>query len=42
MRISTRQTIQFHGVIKSNLKATMARIDAALLTKIAACGDVNI
>jgi sulfite reductase (NADPH) hemoprotein beta-component len=41
MRITTRQTIQFHGVIKSNLKATMARIDAALLTTIAACGDVN-
>ncbi len=41
MRITTRQTIQFHGVIKSNLKATMARIDNALLTTIAACGDVN-
>jgi sulfite reductase (NADPH) hemoprotein beta-component len=41
MRITTRQTIQIHGVIKSNLKATMARIDAALLTTIAACGDVN-
>ena len=41
MRITTRQTIQLHGVIKSNLKATMARIDAALLTTIAACGDVN-
>jgi sulfite reductase (NADPH) hemoprotein beta-component len=41
MRITTRQTIQLHGIIKSNLKATMARIDAALLTTIAACGDVN-
>jgi sulfite reductase (NADPH) hemoprotein beta-component len=41
MRITTRQTIQLHGVIKSNLQATMARIDAALLTTIAACGDVN-
>ena len=41
MRITTRQTIQLHGVIKSNLKATMAHIDAALLTTIAACGDVN-
>src|SRR5438552_1976100 len=41
MRITTRQTIQLHGVIKSNLKPTMARIDAALLTTIAACGDVN-
>ncbi len=25
MRITTRQTFQLHGVIKSNLKATMAR-----------------
>jgi sulfite reductase (NADPH) hemoprotein beta-component len=41
MRITTRQTIQLHGVIKSNLKATLAHIDAALLTTIAACGDVN-
>jgi sulfite reductase (NADPH) hemoprotein beta-component len=41
LRITTRQTIQVHGVIKSNLKQTMARIDAALLTTIAACGDVN-
>src|SRR5215813_1832967 len=41
LRITTRQTIQLHGVIKSNLKATMARIDDALLTTIAACGDIN-
>jgi sulfite reductase (NADPH) hemoprotein beta-component len=41
MRITTRQTIQLHGVIKTNLKQAMARIDAALLTTIAACGDVN-
>jgi sulfite reductase (NADPH) hemoprotein beta-component len=41
MRITTRQTIQLHGIIKSNLKTTMQRMDAALLTTIAACGDVN-
>ena len=41
LRVTTRQTFQFHGVIKSNLKRTMARIDAALLDTIAACGDVN-
>jgi sulfite reductase (NADPH) hemoprotein beta-component len=41
MRITTRQTIQLHGIIKGNLKATMAHVDAALLTTIAACGDVN-
>ena len=41
MRITTRQTVQLHGVIKSNLKATMREIDAAALSTIAACGDVN-
>src|SRR6478672_12910206 len=41
MRATTRQTIQLHGVIKSNLKATLQAIDAALLNTIAACGDVN-
>ena len=31
MRLTTRQTVQLHGVIKSNLKATLRKIDAALL-----------
>jgi sulfite reductase (NADPH) hemoprotein beta-component len=41
MRLTTRQTVQLHGIIKSNLKATMKTIDTALLNSIAACGDVN-
>ncbi|MDQ4061113.1 MAG: NADPH-dependent assimilatory sulfite reductase hemoprotein subunit [Pseudomonadota bacterium] len=41
LRLTTRQTWQFHGVIKSNLKATIQAIDAVLLDTIAACGDVN-
>jgi sulfite reductase (NADPH) hemoprotein beta-component len=41
MRMTTRQTVQLHGIIKSNLKATLKKIDAALLNSIAACGDVN-
>ncbi len=41
LRLTTRQTFQFHGVIKSNLKTTMKAIDAALLDTMAACGDVN-
>ena len=32
MRLTTRQTVQLHGVIKSNLKTTMKAIDKALLT----------
>src|SRR3712207_8112417 len=41
LRLTTRQTFQFHGVIKSNLRTTMQAIDAALLDTLAACGDVN-
>src|SRR5215831_13872781 len=41
MRLTTRQTVQLHGVIKSNLKATLKAIDAVLLNSIAACGDIN-
>ncbi len=41
LRITTRQTIQFHGIIKSNLRAALRGIDAVLLDTIAACGDVN-
>jgi sulfite reductase (NADPH) hemoprotein beta-component len=41
MRLTTRQTVQLHGVIKSNLKATLKAIDSVLLNSIAACGDIN-
>ena len=41
LRITTRQAFQFHGVVKTDLKATMQAINAALLDTIAACGDVN-
>ncbi len=41
VRLTTRQAIQFHGVIKRNLKETIADINRATLDTIAACGDVN-
>lgn len=41
MRITTRQTIQLHGIIKFNLKESLQAIDKVLLSTIAACGDVN-
>jgi len=41
LRITTRQTFQFHGVVKRNLKAAMAGINRALLNTIGACGDIN-
>ena len=40
LRITTRQSIQFHGIVKSGLKAAIADINRALLTTLAACGDV--
>lgn len=41
MKMTTRQTFQFHGVVKSKLKSAMRGINKALMTTIAACGDVN-
>ncbi|OUM97188.1 MAG: sulfite reductase subunit beta [Thermobacillus sp. ZCTH02-B1] len=41
IRLTTRQSIQFHGVIKWNLKRLIREVNDALLTTIAACGDVN-
>jgi sulfite reductase (NADPH) hemoprotein beta-component len=40
LRITTRQTFQWHGIIKQKLKPTIAAIHEALATTIAACGDV--
>jgi sulfite reductase (ferredoxin) len=40
LRVTTRQSIQFHGVLKPGLKAAIAEINHALLTTLAACGDV--
>ena len=41
LRLTTRQAFQFHGVIKTELKATLQAINATLIDTIAACGDVN-
>ena len=41
LRVTTRQTFQFHGVVKRELKATMQAIQAAALDTVSACGDVN-
>jgi sulfite reductase (NADPH) hemoprotein beta-component len=41
LRMTTRETFQYHGIIKSNLKRSMQAIDAACLDTLAACGDVN-
>src|SRR5262245_61111366 len=41
LRFTSRQGLQFHGVLKGNLKALIAEINATLLTTLGACGDVN-
>jgi sulfite reductase (ferredoxin) len=41
LRITSRQGIQLHGVVKSGLKNTIAGINECLLTTLGACGDVN-
>lgn len=40
LRLTTRQAIQFHGILKGNLKPAIAAINDTLLTTQAACGDV--
>ncbi len=41
LRLTTRQAFQLHGVVKQELKTTMAAINKAMLDSFAACGDVN-
>jgi len=41
LRITTRQSIQFHGVLKSGLGTLVKKINESLLSTLAACGDVN-
>lgn len=40
LRVTTRQTFQWHGVVKSGLGPVMRGIHEALATTIASCGDV--
>lgn len=40
LRLTTRQGVQFHGIKRGNLRASIAAVDNALLTTFAACGDV--
>jgi sulfite reductase (NADPH) hemoprotein beta-component len=41
LRITTRQSIQFHGIVKANLRLVIKKINESLLSTLAACGDVN-
>jgi sulfite reductase (NADPH) hemoprotein beta-component len=41
LRMTTRQTFQFHGILKGNVKKLIQGMHRILLDSIAACGDVN-
>lgn len=41
IRFTTRQGVQFHGVLKRDIKAHIRAINESLLTTLGACGDVN-
>ncbi|GER66559.1 sulfite reductase [NADPH] hemoprotein beta-component [Weizmannia acidilactici] len=41
LRMTTRQTFQMHGILKKNLKQAIREMNEALMTTLAACGDVN-
>lgn len=41
LRITTRQGLQLHGVVKDDLRRTIARINQVGLSTLAACGDVE-
>ncbi|MCI0332536.1 MAG: NADPH-dependent assimilatory sulfite reductase hemoprotein subunit [Planctomycetes bacterium] len=41
LRITTRQGLQLHGVLKKNLKHVIQRINEVQLSTLAACGDVK-
>jgi len=41
LRVTTRQDFQLHGVLKGDLKKSIAAINEALLTTLGGCGDVE-
>ncbi len=41
LRLTSRQSFQFHGVVKSGLGPRMKKINDSMMDTLAACGDVN-
>ena len=41
LRVTTRQSLQFHHVVKAGLGPLIKKINDCLLSTLAACGDVN-
>ena len=40
IRLTTRQAIQYHGILKGDLRETIKQINLAAMSTLAACGDV--
>ncbi len=41
IRLTTRQTFQFHGIMKHNLKPLIQQINQSMIDSIGGCGDIN-
>lgn len=41
IKITSRQTIQLHGILKSSIRPTISAFNNAKLDSIATCGDIN-
>jgi sulfite reductase (NADPH) hemoprotein beta-component len=41
VRLTTRQTFQYHGILKRNLKPLIQEINHAMIDSIGGCGDIN-
>ncbi len=41
LKITTRQTLQLHGILKQDLREVIHRVNQCGLSTLAACGDVN-
>ena len=41
LRITTRQSIQFHGIVMAGLGPLVKKVNECLLSTLSACGDVN-
>src|SRR5256885_4464839 len=41
IKITTRQTLQLHGILKSRIKPTIRAFSEVRLNSIATCGDIN-
>ena len=41
LRLTTRQGIQLHGIVKGDIQKTIRTLHSEMVTSLAACGDVN-